>query len=131
MDGDGISELITYDDLYSYFESLCYACSLGVNIAVNYKKGKLTLNPQLTKKLNRVLQTKLQLTQVHMDIDNMLRFKDESRASDSISHFLYYLYTGEYSRGVSVLERYFVDGTPSAKTVLHNRLMRIAMGSRF
>lgn len=131
LDGDGESELIMYDDLYSYFESLCYACSPGVNIAVNYKKGKLTLNSQLTKKLNHVLQTKLQLTQVHVDIDRMLRFKDEGRASDSISHFLHYLYTGQYSRGVSVLDRYFVDGTPAAKAVLHNRLMDIARESRF
>jgi len=131
LDGDGKSELILYDDLYSYFESFCYACSPGVNIAVNYKKDKLSLNLKLTKMLGHILQTKLQRTQVYVDKDSVVRFIDDERASYCISHFLYYLYTGEYNRGVSVFNHYFVEGTPSAKTVLHNRLMRVAMGSRF
>jgi hypothetical protein len=131
LDKDGKEELLLNDDLYSYFESLCYACSPGVEIAVRYRNGKLTLDLELTKKLDRLVKKKPKPTEVFLDTAGQVRFKDEERASNTINHFLHSLYTGRLSEGKSLLDRYFRYKTPAAKKALYERLMAAAHNSRF
>jgi len=134
INGDGKKELLMLDDLFSYFESLCYACSPGMYVAVDYNAGELKLNPQLTKEISKdVLTKKLSTTNVTFK-NKILYFEDRDnryRSTAALQHFLYYIYTGEHKIALSILDNYFTYPNKWVKKVLYARLMHQIQASQF
>jgi len=118
LDDDGINEWILWDDHYSYFADFCFACSPGLKIVTSYRKGTLTLRPDLMQKhkLNKKEpMSRFKVGYHTYEGKNYLTMAQES-GRIGFERFLFYFYLGKYKEGIEVLQQYaYFDGETSKK----------------
>ncbi len=130
LDGDDIKEWIIYDDRYSYFSSLCFTCSPWVKIVATYKKGKLTLNPMLTKKYTAKKLVKLNSSRVSLDKHGFIQLSSND-SPQVINTFLYYFYTANVTEALQTIGKYFVFEGRGVKLLFLKELLERMQESYF
>jgi hypothetical protein len=95
-----------WDDRYSYFGGVCFACSPEVKVVAHYEEGRLRLDVNRTKTLYDSKESNLTTSLVGIDYRGNIKL-ESIRASKTISMALHLFYMGETSKAIAVLSKYF------------------------
>ena len=114
LDGDNKPEIITWDDSYSYFASLCFACSPSVRIVVNFNGEELALRPKLIEKHYRLKTKVVKRIDVNIDEQGTLKLNSEY-AADIVGLILHNFYTAQPKEAVDVMRAYLNFAHPAVR----------------
>jgi hypothetical protein len=116
LDGDNTPEIITWDDSYSYFASLCFACSPNINIVANFNGEKLVLRPSLIEKFYKLETKVLHKTNVGTNKLGGLEW-NSNNAPDIMDAILYSLYIGQTKEAIAIMQVYFNFEHPAVRKI--------------
>lgn len=130
LDGDNKLEIITWDDRYSYFSSLCFACSPNVKIVANFNGERLVLRPKLIEKFykpNIVI-----LHKINVGVDKLGGLEWNSHyAPDIMEAILYNFYIGQTKEAIAIMQTYFNFEHPAVRKIFLTELVDAMARSPF
>jgi len=130
LDNDGIAEIITYDDRYSYFASLCFACSPFVKIIVNFDGDKLVLRPKLMEKFAKPNNKPLKVSTIGMDKLGNIEL-DSTHAPAVVEVMLHDFYVGKTQSAIKTMKTYFRFEHPALRRLFLDALVEAMSRSPF
>lgn len=131
LDGDGMMEIIFYDDRYSYFGAVCFACSPWVKVIANYDHGRLKLRPDLMRKSPPTDLEPMSKTYVALKQDSIALAEGTDSPKNAISMFLHLFYIGEYEKSLLTIKKSFIFQSSETETLFFEMLVESLSKSPF